>query len=146
MAKKKTKTKDVAKFGGVEQLGTVRTDLHSPLKGDNYDASSVEAQSTTKLEHDVGHGEPLIIRRFTFGLNPEKFLERPPTKQDIFNAHIKGIEMALFADGMKIFDEAQPRITFDMNKKQYDIFITARARKGYLIQERPQTLSEVAHG
>lgn len=140
------KTKEVAKFGGVDELGTVKSDLHSPLKEQNYDASNVEAQSQTRLEDDRGEGESIVIRCFKFSLNPETFLKNPPSKQDLFNSHLKGIEMALFGDGLKIFDEVPPRLTFDVEKLQYSIFVAARPRRGYLLNERPQTLTEIAHG
>lgn len=147
MAKRKAKTKEVSKFGGVDDLGIIQSDLHSPLKEQTYDSSSVEAKSeNTHLEDDKGEGEAIVIRCFTFGMNPQTFLERRPSKQDLFNAHLRGIEMALFGDGLKVFDEVPPRLTFDIEKKQYSIFVAARARKGYLINERPQTLAEVAHG
>lgn len=139
------KTKEVAKFGGIDNLGQVKTQLHSN-KQDTYDSSSVEAQSQTRLEDDRGEGEATVIRCFTFGMNPQTFIERRPTKQDLFNAHLKGIEMGLFADGLKVFDEVVPRLTFDAQKKQYSIFVAARPRKGYLLHERPQTLSQIAHG
>lgn len=151
MAKRKSKetTKEVAKFGGVDNLGTVKTDLHSPFKEQNYDASAVEAQSQTKLEDDLGEGNAVVIRSFTFQMNlekPELFIERAPSKQEIFNSHIGGIEMALWKDGLKVYDEVAPRMTFDVQKLQYTIFVPAVPRNGYLLQQKPQTLTEIAHG
>lgn len=147
---KKRKVKDVAKFGGVDELGTVKSDLHSPLKEQNYDASSVEAKSEqTHLEDDKGEGEATVIRCFTFNINlahPELWLERQPSKQELFNFHVRGIEAALWKDGLKVFDEVAPRLTFDTKKMQYSIFVAARPRNGYLLHERPQTLSQIAHG
>lgn len=137
---KKTKSKEVAKFGGVDELG--KTQLH----GHEHDVASVETQSNTKLQDDKGEGEAVIIRRFTFGMNPEEFVEQRPTKQQIFNDHLRGIEMALYADGLKVFDQVPPRLIFDVEKKQYSIFVAARPRKGYLLQERPQTLTQIANG
>lgn len=140
MAKRKSKTKDVAKFGGIDELGAAK------LHGHNHDVASVEAQSQTRLESDTGEGNPVVVRCFTFGMNPQVFVEQRPTKQDLFNAHLGGIEMRLFADGLKVFDEVAPRLTFDIEKKQYSIFVAARPRKGYLLQERPQTLTEISRG
>ena len=143
------KTKEVKKFGGVDELGTVKTDLHTGLDGihQSYDASHIEAKSEqAHLEDDRGEGDAVIVRRFVFGMNPEVFIEHRPTKQELFNAHLRGIEMALFGDGLKIFDDVPPRITFDVEKKQYSIFIAARPRKGYLLQETPQTLREIING
>lgn len=150
MARKLKQAKEVAKFGGVDELGTVKSDLHSPLQEQTYDASSVEAKSEqTHLEDDKGEGDAVVIRCFTFSINlehPELWLEKQPSKQDLFNFHIHGIEMALWKDGLKIFDKVAPRLTFDVKKMQYSIFIAALPRNGYLLHERPQTLSELAHG
>lgn len=136
---KTKKTKEVAKFGGVDELGTTK------LHGYEHDVASVETQSQTRLEDDVGHGDATVIRCFTFGMNPKTFIEHKPTKQELLNSHLRGIEMALFADGLKVFDEVPPRISFDVEKSQYSIFIAARPRKGYLLHERPQTLTEIAN-
>jgi hypothetical protein len=139
----KKKSKDVAKFGGVDNLGTVHMD------GFEHDASNVEAQSQTNLEMDKGEGEATIIRCFTFQMNlekPELFIERRPSKQEIFNSHVNGIEAALWKDGMKLFHDVAPRITFDTKKLQYSIFVAARPRNGYLLTQAPQTLSQIAHG
>ena len=135
------KIKEVAKFGGVDELGKAH------YQGHEHDVSTVEAKSEqTHLEDDRGEGEATVIRRFTFGMNPETFIKNRPTKQDLFNAHLQGIEIALFGDGLKVFDSVAPRISFDAEKKQYSIFVAARPRKGYLLQERPQTLREIING
>lgn len=144
---KKRKVKEVAKFGGVDELGTIKSDLHSPFVEQTYDASTVEAKSEqTHLEDDRGEGEATVIRCFTFGINPQVFLEQRPTKQDLFNHHLRGIEATLWKDGLKVFDDVAPRLTFDNKNLQYSIFIAARPRNGYLLHERPQTLSQIAHG
>lgn len=144
----KRKVTEVAKFGGIDDLGSLKTDLHSSIghEQQTYDASSVEAQSRTNLEMDKGEGEATIIRCFIFGMNPQTFMEQHPTKQMLFNSHIGGIEAALFRDGLKLFLDVTPRITFDTVKMQYSIFVAARPRKGYLLQEKPQTLGEIVHG
>lgn len=137
---KKQKTVEVQKFGGTEELGEVK------LHGHQHSAATSEAQSETKLEFDVGHGNPVVIRRFTFGANPAAFSEHPPTKQELFNAHHKGIEIALWRDGLKVFDEVMPRIVVNQEKSMYDIFVAARPMKGHMLREMPQTLSQVARG
>lgn len=140
---KKNKSKDVTKFGGVDALGSVQ------LNGHTHEASSVEAQSQTHLEQDKGEGDVAIIRCFTFQMNlenPALFIDRNPSKQDLFNSHLRGIEMMLWKDGMKLLLDVPPRLTFDLQNMQYSIFIAARPMKGYDLQERPQTLTEIAHG
>lgn len=145
------KTKNVAKFGGVDELGKVSLDLHSGVDGkkNEYDASTVEAKSNTNLEMDTGEGNAVVIRCFTFQIDLSKadtWLEKRPSKQEIFNSHLRGIEMGLFGDGLKIYDMVAPRITFDAVKMQYSIFVPAIPRRGIQLNERPQTLTELAHG
>lgn len=137
MARKK-KALDVAKFGGVDQLGKAKMDGHE------HDVSTIEAQSRRNLEEDKGEGDVAIIRCFKFGINPTAFKEHPPTKQELFNAHYKGIEMALWKDGMKVMPEVHPKIVVNQKKMTYQIFVGARPMKGYSLEERPQTLSEIA--
>src|SRR3990167_6099497 len=138
--KKKIKTKDVAKFGWIGDLGKVQMD------GQEHESSSIEAQSQTKLEHDKGEGNAVVIRCFTFQMNlehPELFIERRPSKQEIFNSHIRGIEMALWKDGLRAFLDVAPRITFNTKEFQYSIFVSAVPMKGWLLHEKPQTLSQI---
>jgi len=130
---------DVQKFGGIEQMGTAHTDH-------KYELSSGEVQSTTKIEQDEGHGNAAIIRCFEFAMNPQAFRERQPTKQDLFNAHYKGIEVALWKDGLKVLPEVNPRIIFDEKTLRYKIFVGAQPQRGHLLREKPQTLTEIAHG
>lgn len=138
--KKEKKVKNVDKFGGTEELGNVKFD------GFEYSGATSEASSETKLEYDVGQGDPVVIRRFTFGANPLAFQEHPPTKQELFNAHAKGIEIALWRDGLKVFDEVKPRIVLNAEKTHYEIFVAAKPMKGHLLMERPQTLAEITRG
>ena len=134
----KRKALDVAKFGGTENLGKATYNNYE------HEVSNIETQSKTKLEDDAGHGGAAIIRRFSFGMNAESFKEKPPTKQELFNYHIKGIEIMLWRDGMKIMTEVQPRIMLEEKKMQYHIFVGARPQKGFILREAPQTLKEVA--
>jgi hypothetical protein len=136
----KKKALDVTKFGGTDSLGEVG------LHGYKHEASSIETQSKTKLEDDAGSGGAAIIRCFTFHINPLAFKEQKPTKQDLFNAHIKGIEVMLWRDGMTLMTDVEPRITLDSKAMQYKIFVGARPARGHILRERPQTLTQVAHG
>lgn len=131
------KSVDVQKFGGIDALGTVKNEH-------DYDINSIETKSETKLEDDVGFGEAAIIRCFEYAMNPESFREYQPTKQELFNAHYKGIEVALWKDGMKVIPEVNPRIVVDGMK--YKIFVGARPMKGHILHQVPQTLGQIAHG
>ena len=109
------------------------------------DISKIETESETHLEDDVGYGDAAIIRMFEFAANPVAFKQHTPTKQELFNYHYKQIELALWADGMKVLPEVNPKVTISKNKKKYRIFIGAVPMKGHILQERPQTLSQIAH-
>ena len=136
----KNKAKDVAKFGGTEKLGT------GVLDGHEHEVDSIETQSERHIEDDLGSGEAAIIRCFTFGINPLAFKEHQPTKQELFNAHVKGIEVMLWRDGMRLMLDVEPRILVD--QKTYKIFVGARPAKGYLLTkvQVPKTLKQIVHG
>lgn len=140
MKPKKGKSLDVQKFGGVDNLGKVE------LHGHEHEAASIETQSKTKLEDDQGFGDAAIVRCFTFGINLKAFQDANPTKQDLFNHHIRGIEVMLWRDGMRLMTDVAPQITLDMKAMQYRIFVGARPAKGYILKEIPQTLSQIVHG
>lgn len=157
MAKRSKRTLDVQKFGGVDKLGSVKdesitkftsgmtggTSLHKDV---NYDTSSLEVQSETHLEDDHGGGGAAIVRMFEFGINPQAFKEYTPTKQELFNSHRKGIETALWMDGMTVIPEVAPKVVLDSKGGKYMIFVGAKPSRGHLLNEEPQTLSEQIHG
>lgn len=142
MAKKAKSPKpvEVSSFGGTQKL----TD--TTIGRDPYEVSSMEAQSETKLEHDEGHGAALVLRCFTFKANPEVFQHHQPTKQELFNHHLKGIEIALWRDGLTPFVDSEPRLIVNKEKGTYEIWVGARPMKGHMLHEKPQTLTEIAHG
>ena len=155
---KKQKVKEVAKFGGVDDMGSIReegnlTPFHSEMSGQDYvhntvshDLKSIEVKSDTTLESDQGGGGAAIIRMFEFGINPLAFKEYQPTKQELFNSHYKGIEMALWKDGMKVIPEVHPRIVVLEKEGKYRIFVGAQPMKGHFLKEQPRTLAEQVHG
>ena len=145
MARPKSKT--VSKFGGTEYLGSVTEEnaKDAPVDNVNYDLQSLEVQSKTHLEDDQGGGGAAIIRMFEFGMNPLAFHQYKPTKQELFNSHYKGIELALWRDGMKVIPEVNPRITVDDKNGRYRIFVGAQPMKGHLLKEQPKTLTELVN-
>lgn len=108
----------------------------------------VAAHSKSNLEMDKGEGNVAVMRSFVFGLNPQAFQEARPSKQEIFNAHLKGIEISLWKDGLQIMTDVEPRIMFDVPNMRYTIFVGAKPAKGHILpwNVKPQTLSEIAHG
>jgi hypothetical protein len=155
MVKKKKKV-EVQKFGGVEDIGHLKdgrtqkftsemTGQESTQKDVSYDMKSLEAQSDTKLEDDKGGGGAAIIRMFEFGINFDAFKEHPPTKQELFNYHHKGIETMLWRDGMTVLPEVNPRVV--VGKSTYRIFVGAKPMRGHILKEQPKTLTEqITHG
>lgn len=145
---RKLKSVEVAKFGGIDHIGEVKGNVTgNPIKDViGHTVDSVEAQSKTRLEDDPGIGNAAVIRMFEFGINPQAFKEAPPTRQDLFNAHLKGIEIALWKDGLKPIPEVNPRMTMDEKGGTYRIFIAASPMKGHILYELPQTLAQIAHG
>lgn len=145
---KRSKVLDVAKFGGVDELGTVQapSQLDGLTKDFSHDLRSIEVKSDTNLESDHGGGGAAIIRMFEFGINPQAFREYQPTKQELFNSHYKGIEMALWKDGMKVLPEVHPRIVVMEQEGKYRIFVGAQPMKGHILTEQPKTLAEQIHG
>lgn len=130
---------EVQKFGGVDKVADVKLDH-------DYEVSTAEAQSETKLEDDVGHGAAIVIRCFKFGINAEAFRQHQPSKQELFNSHHKGIEIALWRDGLTVWPDINPRIVVDEINGTYEIFVGAKPARGHLLHQKPLTLSEVAHG
>lgn len=120
--------------------------VNAPVQDVEWEANQVNTESTTHLEDDSGHGDPVILRMFEFGANPQVFREHPPTKQDLFNSHLKGIEHMLWVDGMKVFDKVEPRIIINSRKTKYRIFIAATPARGHLLREQPKTLSQISNG
>lgn len=109
------------------------------------DISKVEAKSETHLEDDAGVGDAAIIRMFEFGANPQAFKEHLPTKQELFNHHLKQIEITLWQDGMKIMTDVEPKLNINKAQTKYRIFVGAKPMKGHILSEKPQTLSQIVH-
>jgi hypothetical protein len=137
---KKAKSIEVSKFGGTEKIA------ETTIGRDPYEFASMEAESDTKLEHDEGHGAAIVIRCFKFRFNPEVLAHHIPTKQELFNSHHKGIELALWKDGLKVWPDVDPRIVIDEHNMTYDIFVGAKPSRGMTLYQEPQTLTQVAHG
>ena len=112
----------------------------------SWEGEEVMVESETKLEADTGTGPKVILRTFEFASNPQAFKQRIPTSQELFNHHLKGMQGMLWSDGLKPMEEIEPRLIFSKNKKGYRIFIACKPLLGQVVLEKPQTLSEIAHG
>ena len=107
----------------------------------DWEGEQVEAYSDTKISDDKGTGNPVVLRTFQFGVNPEAFKQHKPTAQELFESHRRGIEALLWQDGMAPFQEVQPRLTFSKNKKFYSFIIACLPRE--VLVDTPQTLSQL---
>lgn len=141
---RKIKSKEVKSFGGVSESRDLLevNAKDAPVKDIAWESKQIEVESDTNLEDDTGHGRAIVIRSFEFGINPKAFQEAQPTRQELFNSHLKGIEVMLWRDGMKIFSDVEPKLKIDQNK--YTIIVAAIPNKGTILKEVPQTLSQIA--
>ena len=140
MAKRPKKAEDDISKAAAVGIGTAQAE------GAEYDVNSLEVHSKTNLEQDEGSGRPVILRKFEFGMNPEAWGQHQPTKQELFNHHLKGIEIALWKDGMKPMPDVNPRIVIDPQTMKYQIFVAAEVARGHMLNERPLTLKQLTHG
>lgn len=133
-----------------ETKATVYNGIDASSKGDTYEVKQGEVHSDIKLEADEGDGKTIVIRSFDFKANPQAFKERTPSKQELFNAHAKQIEVLLWKDGMKVMPDVSPKLMLSKNRKFYRIAVGAEPAKGHLLgssaQDKFQTLSDAAHG
>lgn len=127
----------------VEKFGEKVT-KHS-LLASGAEAQQLETQSKVHLEEDQGSGAAVILRIFEFGMNVEAIKLAQPSKQDIFNSHLKGIELALWRDGFKVHPDVSPKIIFDTKNLKYKIFVAARPMRGNHVSLHTNTLSDIVH-
>lgn len=120
--------------------------IDAPVKDIHWEASQIDTESETHLEDDEGYGGVAVVRMFEFSKNPQSFRDHPPTKQELFNSHLKGIEVMLWKDGLQIMPEVEPRV--GVGKKKYRIFVGAEPARGHMLpwNVKPQKLGEITHG
>lgn len=118
---------------------------NAPVSDINWKGQTLNTESDINLNEDTGHGAAVVVRCFTFAVNPKEFAQHTPTKQDIFNAHHKQIEVMLWKDGLKVFPEFNPQVRLDKNKKFYTIFVGSTPARGHLLNEKPKTLTGILH-
>lgn len=124
--------------------------IDTGVKAHDYDVKQGEVHSDVHLEEDTGHGKTVVIRSFDFKANPAAFKGHTPSKQELFNAHAKQIEIILWKDGLKVMHDVGPQLILDKKQKGYRIVVGAEPQKGQSIssldQDKFQTLSQAAHG
>lgn len=90
-------------------------------KGDEkWIGEELEVTSDKPLE-DAGTGDKYSIRTFYFKFHPDivNGKKKLPTKQELFNAHLKQIELEIWKDGMAVEKHQEPQLKY--NKEGYAI-------------------------
>lgn len=138
MAKTKIAKNTVTNEVVEAEVETISLDNHS-------EAAQVQVESQTKLEDDEGLGNAAVIRQFTFSMNLETFRNNPVSKQELFNHHLKQIEIVLWQDGLKILTEVHPQLQINAKKRQYTIIVGAEPAPGEMLHwnQKPKKLSEL---
>jgi len=117
-------------------------------KVEKYQVSQGEIHSSTHLEDDTGEGSVAIIRFFDFKANPEAFHRHTPSKQELFNAHSKQIEIQLWNDGLEVMPEVKPQVILNKRRTGYRIVVGATPKKSdWLSWERrgAKTLTQIVN-
>lgn len=116
--------------------------------GDNtkYEyASQLETDNVPLI--DPGGGGVVVIRVFTFKMNPER--KHFPGKQRLFNTHAKQIETILWGDGLRPLESNPPRVIINSKDGFYQIFVPCIAAKGVVFSEKdrnPELLHKQLNG
>lgn len=112
----------------------------------SWEAKTLAAESTTKLEDDKGEGNAIKLFFYNYQANPEAFKIHKPQAQELFNHHLKQIEIDLWTKGWTIYPEIQPRLMFAKDKSHYRFIVAATPSRGRLLFEQPKTLTEIING
>lgn len=88
-------------------------------------------------------GKTIVLRSFFFKANPELLKSHRPTKQQLFDSHIKQIELMLWGDGLIPFKEVEPRIVTSKKRDEYKIFMACEAKAGVSFTHTPTNLQDL---
>ena len=125
-------------------------------KESDWSVKTLEVESDARLNADKGEGQAITLRHFFFKPNQEEFKKRLPTAQELWNSHIKQMEIELWKDQWKPIYEVGPRLIFydkfripvSYSSKKiawYSFMIAAIPAKGSLLFDTPRTLIEIAN-
>lgn len=112
----------------------------APVKDVKWDVQQAEVHSDIDIGVDKGDGRPIILRQFEYAFPPG--MTYIPKAEDILTeGYIKFLETTLyFVDELEMVQH--PKVV--IGDRGFKIFATCQARKGSLIHQRPQTLTEAA--
>lgn len=101
-----------------------------------------EAMVTSDPIKDSGKGAPVILRQFEFSLNPNLPRDFKFTKQDIYDSHVKQIEIMLWSDGMIALNDVKPpKVQISKKQNKYRIFVLCSPRSGQALLDTPTILT-----
>ena len=106
-----------------------------------WEGQEIEFHSDELKGGDTGNA--VIMRFFDFKANPIAFKQNPPTPQQLFEYHKKEIELSLWKDGLKPIVEIDPRFMQSKDTKHYRFVIASSPLRGQMVNETPQTLTEL---
>lgn len=132
----KPKTTKSKKFKAIEKDA-----IKAPVKDIEWEGEELRAESSSKIQDDKGEGQPVVLRFFDFGANPETFATQKPTAQELWNSHLKGIESLLWRDGLKFYLDSEPRLMFSKDKSHYRFIVACIPKFSNHLQT--QTLSQL---
>lgn len=89
---------------------------------------------------DTGTGKNVVIREFTYKMNPQ--LKDMPDRQALFNAHAKQISTLLWGDGLRPLENISPRVIINIKDHFYKIYVPCEGRLGNVFVDKPKNLSE----
>lgn len=94
-------------------------------------------QTEEKMMHDIGKGEPVLIRLFEFKFPPT--LVELPTKEEILTPeYINQLKIQLWSDSLRLVME--PRVF--ISKEGCKVFAPCQAATGANFLEEPKLLQE----
>ena len=121
-------------------------------KSDKADWSKAEVEAKSNVDLTDYGGDPRIIREFKFSFNPDTMSKiarkelAVPTHQELFNAHMKQIEIMLWGDGLVPDTDHQPRLV--IGKKKYKIVLACKIREGVILgaKNKVHTITDLLKG
>lgn len=109
---------------------------------DKWTGQEVEVTSDPLIEGS-NPGKTIVLRSFYFKANPELLKAQKPTKQQLFDSHVKQIELMLWNDGLMPFKEVEPRVITSKKRDEYKIFMACEARPGVTFAHNPTKLQDL---
>lgn len=108
-------------------------------KNDTWQGQEVEVRSDLETDHNTG--KPIILRFFSFTVNPIEFQKAHPTNQQIFNNHAQQIRLFLWRDGLDVVTAIEPKVI--RTKDGYNIAVTCQPKAGVSLLDKTQSLQEI---